>query len=395
MDDHHKSLSEGILSGLRQVLGESDSVFSLHEPEFSGNEWVYVKECIDTGWVSSVGKFVDEFERKLAEFTGARHAVAVVNGTAALQVALQIAGVKAGDEVLVPAFSFVATANAVSHCGAVPHFVDSSESTLGLDAEALAAYLDFIAKPTANGLRNKQTDRRIAAIVPMHTFGHPVDLASLMEVAGRFALPVVEDAAESLGSIYHGRHTGTFGCMGVLSFNGNKIITTGGGGAILTDDPDIARQAKHLTTTAKKPHRWEFFHDAVAYNYRLPNLNAALGCAQLERLPDFLSRKRQLAEKYRTTFERILGLRFVDEPEGCRSNFWLNAVRIDQPSMMLRDALLTVANDAGYQCRPAWTLLNKLPMYQDCPRAELPVAEALEASLINLPSSPKLFESTP
>jgi len=183
--------------------------------------------------------------------------------------------------------------------------------------------------------------------------------------------------------------------MGVLSFNGNKIITTGGGGAILTDDPDIARQAKHLTTTAKRPHRWEFFHDAVAHNYRLPNLNAALGCAQLERLPDFLSRKRQLAEKYRKTFEYISGLHFVDEPEGCRSNFWLNAVRIERPSIPCRDALLAVTNDAGYQCRPAWTLLNKLPMYQDCPRAELPVAEVLEASLINLPSSPKLVESTP
>lgn len=393
MADHYKSFSEDFLSGLRQVLGEKGSTFPLHEPEFNGNEWAYVKECIDTGWVSSVGKYVDEFERRLAEFTGARHAVAVVNGTAALHVALRIAGVKAGDEVLVPALSFVATANAVSHCGAVPHFVDSNKSTLGLDAEALAAHLDFIAERTTNGLCNKKTGRRIAAIVPMHTFGHPVDLTSLMDVATRFALSVVEDAAESLGSTYHARHTGTFGCMGVLSFNGNKIITTGGGGAILTNDPEMARQAKHLTTTAKQPHRWEFSHDAVAYNYRLPNLNAALGCAQLERLPDFLSRKRQLAENYRKTFERNPGLHFVDEPEGCCSNFWLNAVRINEPNKARRDALLVAANDAGYQCRPAWALLNKLPMYHDCPRAELPVAEALEASLINLPSSPKLVKS--
>lgn len=388
----HTSLSKNFLSGLRQVLGETNSSVSLHEPEFNGNEWAYVKECIDTGWVSSVGKYVDEFERKLADFTGARHAVAVVNGTAALHIALQIAGVKAGDEVLVPALSFVATANAVSHCSAVPHFVDSNESTLGLDAEALASHLEFIAERTVDGLRNKNTGRRIAAIVPMHTFGHPVDMDGLMDVAARFSLPVVEDAAESLGSTYNGSHTGTFGCMGVLSFNGNKIITTGGGGAILTNDPDIARQAKHLTTTAKQPHRWEFVHDAVAYNYRLPNLNAALGCAQLERLPDFLSRKRQLAESYRKTFSSVPGIYFIDEPKGSHSNFWLNAVRLDEPNMAVRDALLTIANDAGFQCRPAWTMLNKLPMYQDCPRADLSVAEALEASLINLPSSPKLAE---
>ena len=321
MTDDYKSLSADFLLGLRQVLGETGSACSLHEPEFKGNEWAYVKDCIDTGWVSSVGKYVDEFERKLVEFTGARYAVAVVNGTAALHVALQIAGVKVGDEVLVPALSFVATANAVSHCGAVPHFVDSCESTLGLDVKALAAHLERIAERTAHGYRNKETGRRIAAIVPMHTFGHSVDLASLMEVAARFSLPVVEDAAESLGSTYHGRHTGTFGCMGVLSFNGNKIITTGGGGAILTNDPEIARQAKHLTTTAKQPHRWEFFHDAVAYNYRLPNLNAALGCAQLESLPNFLSRKRQLAANYRKAFEHLPGLHFVDEPLDCHSNF--------------------------------------------------------------------------
>lgn len=394
MADDYKSLSVDFLLGLRQVLGETGSAFSLHEPEFKGNEWAYVKDCIDTGWVSSVGKYVDEFERKLAEFTGARYAVAVVNGTAALHVALQIAGVKAGDEVLVPALSFVATANAVSHCGAVPHFVDSCQSTLGLDAKALAAHLERIAERTVNGFRNKETGRRIAAIVPMHTFGHSVELASLMEVAARFALPVVEDAAESLGSTYHGRHTGTFGCMGVLSFNGNKIITTGGGGAILTNDPEIARQAKHLTTTAKQPHRWEFFHDAVAYNYRLPNLNAALGCAQLENLPSFLSRKRQLAANYRKAFEHLPGLHFVDEPTDCHSNFWLNAIRIDEPSLARRDALLAAANNAGYQCRPAWTLLNKLPMYQGCPSAELIVAEELEKSLINLPSSPKLVTAS-
>lgn len=380
------ALSTALLAGLRQVLGEGGPV-ALHEPEFRGNEWAYVKECIDTGWVSSVGRYVDEFERRLAELTGARHAVAVVNGTAALHVALHLAGVREGDEVLVPALTFVGTANAISHCGAVPHFVDSSQATIGLDPAALAAHLQEASRKGPEGLVNARTGRRIAAILPMHAFGHPVDLDALMEVSARFGLPVVEDAAESLGSTYRGRHTGTFGLLGVLSFNGNKIVTTGGGGAIVTDDAGIAKAAKHLTTTAKLPHRWEFVHDAVAWNYRLPNLNAALGCAQLERLPDMLARKRRLAEAYRRAFAGAGGLSFVAEPAGCASNYWLNAVRLAQPDMAARDALLAAANDAGFHCRPAWTLLHKLPMYAGCPRAPLPVALALEASLVNLPSS--------
>jgi perosamine synthetase len=380
------SLAGSFLAGLRQVLGDGTPI-ALHEPEFRGNEWAYVKECIDTGWVSSVGKYVDEFERRLAELTGARHAVAVVNGTAALQVALELAGVKPGDEVLTPALTFVGTANAVAHCGGTPHFVDSNEGTLGLDPRALEAHLKAATERTAGELRNKRTGQRIAAILPMHAFGHPVDLEGLMDVAARYNLPIVEDAAESLGSSYRGRHTGTFGKLGVLSFNGNKIITTGGGGAILTDDPVLGRQAKHLTTTAKQPHRWAFNHDAVAYNFRLPNLNAALGCAQLERLPDLLRRKRRLAETYRRAFEGIPGFAFVREPEGSRSNFWLNAVLLDGADMEVRDELLATANDAGYHCRPVWTLLHKLPMFRECPRAALPVSERLEASLINLPSS--------
>jgi perosamine synthetase len=369
------SLAGSFLAGLRQVLGDGTPI-ALHEPEFRGNEWAYVKECIDTGWVSSVGKYVDEFERRLAELTGARHAVAV-----------ELAGVKPGDEVLTPALTFVGTANAVAHCGGTPHFVDSNEGTLGLDPRALEAHLKAATERTAGELRNKRTGQRIAAILPMHAFGHPVDLEGLMDVAARYNLPIVEDAAESLGSSYRGRHTGTFGKLGVLSFNGNKIITTGGGGAILTDDPVLGRQAKHLTTTAKQPHRWAFNHDAVAYNFRLPNLNAALGCAQLERLPDLLRRKRRLAETYRRAFEGIPGFAFVREPEGSRSNFWLNAVLLDGADMEVRDELLATANDAGYHCRPVWTLLHKLPMFRECPRAALPVSERLEASLINLPSS--------
>lgn len=380
-------LVDSFLSGLSQVLGKPGAGISLHEPEFSGNEWAYVKECLDTGWVSSVGKYVDEFERRLAEYTGARHAVAVVNGTAALHVALKLAGVQTNDEVIVPALSFVATANAVAHCSAVPHFVDSAPDTLGIDPVALGAYLARVAEPAPNGLRNRETGRRIAAIVPMHVFGHPVALAPLLDLAERYGLAVIEDAAESLGSYYREQHTGTLGKMGVLSFNGNKIITTGGGGAILTNDAELARRAKHLSTTAKCPHRWEFFHDEVAWNYRLPNLNAALGCAQLESLPDFLERKRELATRYQSAFSAMDEMTFVAEPAESRSNYWLNAVRLNHPDMALRDQLLAAANDAGYQCRPAWMLLHTLPMFRNCPRASLAVAEQLAASLINLPSS--------
>ena len=382
-----KSLDQVLLQGLKEVLGTAKDLIPLHEPEFTGNESALVQDCLDSTFVSSVGKYVDQFEAMLADYTGAKHAVAVVNGTAALHIALKLAGVQSEDEVLVPALSFVATANAVAHCGAVPHFVDSSLDTMGMDPIALSEYLVTTAELTPQGLRNHHTGRRIAAIVPMHTYGHPVDMVSLMEVANRYKLPVVEDAAESLGSSHQGRHTGTFGKLGTLSFNGNKIITTGGGGAILTNDAELACHAKHLTTTAKRPHRWEFSHDEVAWNYRLPNLNAALGCAQMERLLDFLARKRELANRYQTAFSRLTGIRFVVEPEQSRSNYWLNTVRLEEPDLNIRDKILAAANNASYQCRPTWTLLHKLPMFAGCPRAPLPVAERLEASLINLPSS--------
>ena len=385
-----KSLDQVLLQGLREVLGTPKGMIALHEPEFTGNESTLVQDCLNSTFVSSVGKYVDQFEAMLANYTGAKHAIAVVNGTAALHIALKLAGVQPQDEVLLPALSFVATANAVFHCGAMPHFVDSSLDTMGIDPIALAEYLSTTVETTSDGLRNRHTGRRIAAIVPMHAYGHPVDMATLMEVATRHKLIVVEDAAESLGSTYQSRHTGTFGKLGTLSFNGNKIITTGGGGAILTNDAELARHAKHLTTTAKRPHRWEFFHDEVAWNYRLPNLNAALGCAQMECLPSFLARKRELANRYQTVFSRLSGIRFVAEPVQSHSNYWLNTIRLDSPETNMRNQMLAAANAAGYQCRPTWTLLHKLPMYIDCPRAPLPVAERLEASLINLPSSAKL-----
>ncbi|TDM09561.1 MAG: aminotransferase DegT [Ideonella sp. MAG2] len=385
-----QSFENALLGRMQGLLGVPDKLVALHEPEFGAEEHALVKDTLDSTFVSSVGKYVDQFESELALFTGARYAVAVANGTAALQVALKLAGVQAGDEVLLPSLTFVASANAVTHAGAVPHFVDSEVCTLGVDALALGEHLASVAELTSQGLRNKATGRRIAAMVPMHAYGHPVDLAGLMDVAGRYGIPIVEDAAESLGSYYQGRHTGTFGKLGTLSFNGNKIITTGGGGAIITDDAEVARHAKHLTTTAKVAHRWEFFHDEVAWNFRLPNLNAALGVAQLHRLPQFLEEKRRLAAAYERVLAGLDGVAFAHEPEGTRSNYWLATMRLLTPDLAQRDRLLATLNDAKFQSRPTWTLLHKLPMYAACPRASLQVAEALEASLINLPSSPKL-----
>lgn len=392
MDDSRSRLRAAWLAALHEVLGKPSAPIGLHEPEFGGSEWAYVKECLDTGWVSTAGSFVGRFEDQLVDLTGARHAIAVVNGTAALHLALLLAGVRPGDEVLVPALSFVATANAVAHAGAIPHFVDSDPATLGLDPLALQLHLARLADRRDDGLWNRETGRRVAAVVPMHTFGHAVDLDRLMAVASEFSLPIVEDAAEALGSTWRGRHAGTFGLMGVLSFNGNKVVTTGGGGAILTNDDTLARRARHLSTTAKLAHPWAFVHDEVGYNYRLPNLNAALGCAQLEQLPSFLARKRTLAGRYRDAFARREGFRFQDAPPDCESNFWLAAVRIEAEDRAIRDALIEAAHACGYHCRPAWTLLPSLPMYRDCPRADLPVAEAIEASLVCLPSSPRLAE---
>lgn len=364
--------------------------FTLHEPCFAGNEWGYVKETLDTGWVSSVGSYVDRFEAKLCEFTGAKHATATASGTAALHICLKLAGVESGDEVLVPALTFVATANAVAYCGAMPHFVDSSETTLGMDPVTLAVYLQEMTILRGRTCFNRRTGARIRAVVPMHTFGHPVDLDAMVELAERFGLVLVEDAAESLGSYYKGHHTGCFGKLSALSFNGNKVVTTGGGGAILTNESSLAQMAKHVTTTAKLPHPWSFVHDQIGYNYRLPNINAALGCAQLEQLPGFLKKKRQLAAKYVGAFRDVAGVRLFTEPSFATSNYWLNVLLLDEPFAPQRDDLLAAAHQAGFLSRPAWTSLHKLPMYCTCPRMDLSVTEQLERRLINLPSSPSL-----
>jgi perosamine synthetase len=379
------ALDRQIVEALRSVTGPGP--VALHEPRFQGNEWAYLKECLDSTFVSSVGKFVDRFEVDLATYTGARHAVAVVNGTAALHVALKLAGVSPGDEVLLPALTFVATANAVAYCDATPHFVDSAEDTLGVDPQALRAYLSRAAELRGGQCVNRVTGRIIRALVPMHAFGHPVDIEGILALAQDFRLALVEDAAESLGSTVGGRHTGTFGLLGTLSFNGNKTITTGGGGAILTNDTTIARHAKHLTTTAKVPHRWAYLHDEVGYNYRLPNLNAALGCAQLEQLPAFVAAKRRLYEKYKVALAQVPCARLVAEPPGCTSNYWLQTLLLDKAVAAQRDAILSATNDAGLMTRPAWRLMHSLPAYRACPRMDLPVAESLERRLVNLPSS--------
>ncbi len=381
---------DSIVSAVRDVSAPDGSAVVLHEPEFTGREWDYVKECIDTGWVSSVGKYVDEFERRVAAAGGTAFAVATVNGTTALHVAFLLAGVKAGDEVIVPALTFVATANAVSHAGAVPHFADSEFRTLGLDPDALARHLARVGVRRDGACFNRETGRRIAAIAPMHTFGHPVDMDRLAPVAAEWLIPVVEDATEALGSTYKGKAAGSLSRIGTLSFNGNKIVTTGGGGAILTDDPDVAKRAKHLTTTAKVPHRWEFNHDEIGFNYRLPNLNAALGCAQFERLDQFLEEKRALAAAYAQRFETVSGGSIFVEPDFARSNYWLNAFLLDEDLAGHRDAVLAATNAAGLMTRPCWTLMHHLPMYAANPRMDLPVAESIARRLINLPSSPKL-----
>lgn len=362
----------------------SDDFIPLHAPVFPGREREYVLDTIESTFVSSVGAYVDRFERDMATYTGSPCPVASVNGTAALHIALKLAGVQSCELVITQPLTFVATCNAIAYCGAEPVFIDVDRHTLGLSPTALAEWLEEHAQVADDGLcRTKVDNRVIRACVPMHTFGHPVDLDGLVAVCARWNLVLVEDAAESLGSFYKGRHTGTFGALGTLSFNGNKIITTGGGGMILAS-AELGAHAKHLTTTAKQPHPYEFVHDEVGYNYRLPNLNAALGCAQLEQLEGFIINKRELAARY-AEYLKGSDLQFVAEPADCRSNYWLNAVFCD--SREHRDALLRATNDQGVMTRPIWTLMNHLPMFAHCRSGTLTNAEWLEARVVNLPSS--------
>jgi len=388
---NQNSIARKVVDAIRSVVG-SDSV-ALHEPNFKGNEWLYLKECLDSTFVSSVGKFVDQFESELAKYTGSKYAVAVVNGTAALHIALKVAGVRTGDEVLIPALTFVATANAVTYCNAIPHFVESERKTLGIDAVKLREYLLIQTEQKEGRCVNKDTGRILRAIVPMHTLGHPSDIDSLISIGHDFNIIIVEDAAESLGSFYKGKHTGTLGALGTLSFNGNKTITTGGGGAILTNNESFAKYAKHLSTTAKIPHLWEFCHDEIGYNYRLPNLNAAIGCAQLEQLPGKLASKRKLHSLYKKAFKDIKGVELMSEPRECQSNYWLQTLILDEENSTNRDSILQVTNDEGIMTRPVWNLLKELKPYNDCPSMNLDQAYSLFNCLINIPSSPNLIET--
>jgi len=381
-----------VIEAIREVVGTGQ--VELHNPSFDGNEWLYLKECLDSNYVSSVGKFVDQFELLLANYTGAKYAVSVVSGTAALQIALKLAGVNSGEEVLLPALTFVATANAISYLGAVPHFVDSEESTLGIDVGKLREYLTANSEQQSGLCINKSTKRVIRALVPMHTFGHPSDLEQLLSITRDFNLVLVEDAAESLGSLYKGQHTGTFGLLGTLSFNGNKTITTGGGGAILTNDEALARRAKHLTTTAKIAHKWEFDHDEIGYNYRMPNINAALGCAQMEKLPEKISLKRELFKRYKEEFKSISGASIFEEPNSCQSNYWLQTLLLEDDNLNLRDSVLEASNKEGIMTRPAWKLMSNLAPYRNSPAMSLEGANSLYRRVINLPSSPDIYTGT-
>ena len=394
---------QAIIDFIRSLYPGKETI-PLHEPYFGGNEKKYVLDCIETNYVSSVGKYVDRFEEVIRDFTGAKYAIATVNGTAALHIALKLAGVQPGDLVITQPLTFIATCNAITYCGAEPVFVDIDSDTLGMSPDSLESWLEQNVDIVDKGLEgletpcsklsqlsqpflsiHKETRRHISACVPMHTFGHPCKIDRIVDICNCYHIPVVEDAAESIGSYYKGKHTGTFGKLGILSFNGNKTITTGGGGMILTDDDELGPLAKHITTTAKKPHPWKFEHDMIGYNYRLPNINAALGCAQMEILPEILQNKRETARKYQEFFNKIDDIEFIHEPSDSISNYWLNAILLKDEEE--RNKFLDYAYSQKVMCRPAWTLMNKLPMFNLCLSSHLNISEEISSNIINIPSS--------
>jgi perosamine synthetase len=379
----HSKLRE-IESFIRTEFNQPLGMVYLHEPCFDGNEKKYLNECIDTTFVSSVGKFVRQFEEMIEEFTGIKYAIAAVNGTAALHISLILNNVLPEDEVITQALTFVATSNAIAYTGAKPIFIDVDKDTMGLSPKALELFLLENTRSENGYCINKKTGKRIKACIPMHTFGHPCRIDEIVSLCDHYHIDVIEDAAESLGSYYKGQHTGTFGKIGTLSFNGNKIITTGGGGMILTNDDELGKLAKHITTTAKVPHPWEFVHDRTAYNYRLTNLAAALGCAQMEQLPGFLAQKRKLALAYSSFFQQA-GIEFVNEPENCLSNFWLNALVLSDKTE--QNNFLEYMNNHKIMVRPVWQLMNRLEMYKDCQHDSLEITEWLADRVVNLPSS--------
>lgn len=383
------SMYRDVIKYIHELYGTNDFV-PLSVPVFIGNEKKYLEECIDTTYVSSVGKFVDRFEEMVAEYTGAKKAVVCVSGTNALHMAMMLVGVKRDDEVITQALTFIATCNAISYIGAHPVFIDVDKETMGLSPKAVKAWLETNAEIKGNSCYNKNTGRRIKCCVPMHTFGHPVNLDELVKICEEWHIELVEDAAESLGSFYKGRHTGTFGKVGAISFNGNKTITTGGGGMLLFNDEGLAKFAKHLTTQAKVPHRWEFRHDHIGYNYRMPNINAALGCAQMEHLEEFVLNKRKTAAKYAEYFKNIEDIDFFTEPSDCRSNYWLNVVILKDKQSQFE--FLQQTNDNGVMTRPIWELMNRLPMFEHCQNDGLENSIWFADRVVNIPSSIKYNE---
>ena len=375
-----------IVDYIKELYGQDFVPLSV--PQFIGNEKKYLNECIDTTFVSSVGKFVDRFEEDMAAYTGAKRAVVCVSGTNALHMAMMMAGVERDDEVLTQALTFIATCNAISYIGACPVFIDVDKQTMGLSPDAVKAWLFTHAEVKGGQCYNKQTGRRIKACVPMHTFGHPVRIEELAAICAEWHVELVEDAAESIGSRYKGKHTGLFGKVGVLSFNGNKTITTGGGGMLLFNDEALGAMAKHLTTQAKVPHRWEFRHDHIGYNYRMPNINAALGCAQLEHLDEYVADKRATATAYAEFFKQVDDIQFFTEPENCFSNYWLNAVILKDHEA--QQGFLQYSNDHGVMTRPIWELMSRLPMFEHCQHDELENTIFFADRVVNIPSSVRL-----
>lgn len=378
-----------VIDFIRELYESSDFI-PLSVPKFIGNEKKYLNECIDTTFVSSVGQFVDRFEKDMAAYTGAKRAVVCVSGTNALHMAMMLAGVERDDEVLTQALTFIATCNAISYIGAHPVFIDVDKSTMGLSPDAVKEWLVKNAEIKNGHCYDKQTGRRVKACVPMHTFGHPVRIEELAAICAEWYIELVEDAAESIGSKYKGIHTGLFGKVGALSFNGNKTITTGGGGMLLFIDEELGALAKHLTTQAKVPHRWEFKHDHIGYNYRMPNINAALGCAQLEHLDEFIADKRETANAYAEYFKNVDGIEFFTEPENCFSNYWLNVVILPDHDKQLE--FLQETNDNGVMTRPIWELMNRLPMFEHCQHDDLKNTIWFADRVVNIPSSVRLIK---
>ena len=380
-----------IVEILETLLPAVDGPYHLHEPVLGDLEEEMLTTCIREGYVSYLGRLVTEFEEKLAEISGVKFAIAVTNGTVAIHALLSELNIGNGDEVICPALTFAGTVNAITHAGAIPHFVEVEEEMLGIDPEALKVYLTKISIQKKEGVFNRETGRQIKALMPVHIFGHPCNIQALKVIAEEYSLLLIEDCAESIGTLYHGHPLGSYGIGSILSFNGNKIVTTGGGGAILTNDEALARRIKHMATTAKVPHAWRIYHDRAGFNYRMPNINAAIGVAQLKRLPKLLEQKRAIALLYERAFQNAKHWQYVKEPQHAKSNFWLNAIKLDVDSMEVLENSLEALSKKGFHCRPIWTPAHQLPMYKECPKMDLNLTEKLSRQILCLPSSPKLF----